>query len=330
MERSTDRDRGRTAVVARGLVVTDPARDVRQPDSTRTGVRPTVHQPVLLRETLSVLELQPGLTVVDGTVGAGGHSRAMASVLGPQSRLLGIDRDPSMLARAATVLSETSAVLRCGSYVQLPEFLQELQWPGVDRVLLDLGLSSDQLADADRGFSFQSLSGLDLRFNPQEGISAAEWLQRVTLGELTTALTEWAEEPASHRLAAAIVTARQQAPILTGQQLADIVSHALGPAGRGDRHPATRVFQALRIAVNQELQHVQSMLSEILPAVVKPSGLVAVISFHSLEDRLVKQAFRDQQVWDVVTAKPIVATPNEQRFNPRSRSAKLRCARRRG
>lgn len=288
-----------------------------------------VHVPVLLREVLRALELRPGLVVVDGTVGAGGHSRRILEQIGETGTLVGLDRDPMMLALAGQVLTAPNCHLRQASYVELPRVLAELGIPAVDRVLLDLGLSSDQLADPARGFSFHSAGPLDLRFDPSHGEPAAALLERVSESELADILAAYGEEPAAARLAAHLVARRRTKPIRTGRDLSEAVLEVL-PRKRhsDDKHPATRVFQALRIAVNRELEQVETALSGVLHDALTPGGLLAVMTFHSLEDRMVKQAFRDEDQWENLTRKPISATAAEQRINPRSRSAKLRVARR--
>ncbi len=295
-----------------------------------TGRNAAVHTPVLLRDVQRVLELQPGLVVVDGTVGAGGHARMIVSQIGDTGMLIGLDRDPMMLRLAAAVLPVSERViLRQASYVELTDVLKQLGIPTVDRVLLDLGLSSDQLADESRGFGFRAEGPLDLRFDTRRGRPASELLATATVDELEHWLKEYGEDPESGRIARCLVKRAATNPILTGADLANAVAECLGIKRRepGDKNPATRVFQALRIAVNQELDHVKRGLEESLFRSLKPGGLAAVISFHSLEDRIVKQEFRRADRWDCLTAKPIVASHQEQRVNPRSRSAKLRVAR---
>jgi 16S rRNA (cytosine1402-N4)-methyltransferase len=289
----------------------------------------TVHVPVMLREVLKGLELSSGLIVVDGTVGGGGHSRKICDSLGLTGRLIGIDRDAAMLERARAVLPSTGVTLHRGSYVELPEFLAQDGFDAVDRILVDLGLSSDQLADRERGFSFHAEGPLDLRFHTDEGPTAVAFLAGASEAELVKTFEDYGEEPHSRTIAAAIVRERMTHPIRTAQDLSRLIESAIGQKGRGDKHPATRVFQALRLAVNRELEHVQKGVTEIFPCCLRPGGLLAVITFHSLEDRIVKDAFRDAAIWDVITPKPLLPTPAEQRVNPRSRSAKLRIARRR-
>lgn len=286
----------------------------------------TVHVPVLLHEVLDQLALESGLVIVDGTVGAGGHSREIVKHMPETCRLLGIDRDPTMLARAGGVLQDSRVTLRQGSYAQLDTCLDELEIPQIDRVLLDLGLSSDQLADPARGFGYESAGPLDMRFDPSSGQPGAELLQNAPQEELTAIFRDFGEEPLAEPIAAEIVRRRRQAPVQTADDLRQLVEKLAG--SRGKTHPATRIFQALRIAVNRELEQLQLFLQDVLPRRLKPNGRALVISFHSLEDRLVKQAFREVQTWDNLTRKPIIATPSEVRWNPRSRSAKLRVARR--
>lgn len=292
-----------------------------------------VHTPVLLREVIRSLELQPGLVVVDGTVGAGGHSRLIATQIGEQGLLIGLDRDPMMLGLAKAVLPDSERiVLKHSSYVELPKILHELGLASVDRVLLDLGLSSDQLADRSRGFGFTSEGPLDLRFDTSRGKPASELLAQSSLEEIESWLSEYGEELESAKIARYLVARAGTNPIRTGLDLANGVAECLGVKRRdpGDKHPATRTFQALRIAANQELEHVKSGIEEAVYGSLKPGGLAAVISFQSLEDRIVKQEFRRSDRWESLTSKPIVASHQEQRVNPRSRSAKLRVARKLG
>jgi 16S rRNA (cytosine1402-N4)-methyltransferase len=289
----------------------------------------TVHVPVLLREVLAGLELRPGLVAVDGTFGGGGHGAAILERIGPSGRLIGLDRDPAAIARQADRWAGRPVELRAASYIELPAVLRELGLTRVDRILVDLGLSSDQLADDARGFSFHASGPLDLRFDPHSGMSAADWLMLVGEPELVRVLTEYGEEPAAKKLAAAILSERIKSPIRTAEQLAQLVERVLGAAAAREKHPATRVFQALRIAVNEELRHVEQGVNNVFLDCLAPGGVLGVITFHSLEDRLVKEAFRRSAVWENLTAKPIGPTPAEERVNPRSRSAKLRLARRR-
>jgi 16S rRNA (cytosine1402-N4)-methyltransferase len=296
------------------------------PESSPAPGSGAVHVPVLLREVVARLELQPQLVVVDGTVGAGGHSREILSRIRPGGRLIGLDRDPLMLAHASRAVSGPDVSLIHSSYRDLRQVLDSMQIATVDRVLLDLGLSSDQLADRARGFGFDAGGALDMRFDTTQGLSAAEWLNTAPQSELTAALRDYGEVPGAERLAEQIVRRR---PVETAADLIDIIeSGSASKPRRRDKSSAAQVFQAVRIAVNHELEHLQRFLSDVLPACLAPGGRAAIITFHSLEDRLVKQAFRGE-VWDSVTKKPIEATPAEARINPRSRSARLRVAVRR-
>jgi 16S rRNA (cytosine1402-N4)-methyltransferase len=287
-----------------------------------------IHQPVLLREVIRLLDLRPGLTIVDGTVGAGGHSQALLSHIGSSGKLIGLDRDPMMLAWAAKTLADPRCILRQASYAQLPEILDDLQIPKVDRILLDLGLSSDQLADSERGFGIKTAGPLDMRFDIRQGISATELLATKSESELADIFFRFGEERHSRAIARTICERRVGCPVRTARDLADAVIESVSTAERrrSEIHPATRVFQALRIAVNAELDQLQIALSTAIPQRLQAGGIAAVISFHSLEDRLVKDAFRDQQTWQNLTSKPVTARPAEQRMNPRSRTAKLRAA----
>ena len=291
-----------------------------------------VHIPVLRAEILHYLELSAGLCVVDATVGAGGHSVDILEQISPGGTLIGIDRDPMMLGLAATRLQSSPAYdvrhvhLVQGSYVSLPDILARRDLTSVDRVLADLGLSSDQLADTGRGFSFESDGPLDLRFDVSAGEPAHEILRTRSADQLAAIFRDFGEERHSDRLARQIVTARKHSPIRTARELAAVVASVIPRRESGGSHPATRIFQALRIAANQELEHVTRFVGEVLPDVVRPGGRAAVITFHSLEDRIIKNAFRDASVWQQVTKKPVEATAAEKRHNPRSRSAKLRVA----
>jgi 16S rRNA (cytosine1402-N4)-methyltransferase len=298
--------------------------------STPTGGDPgaSIHRPVLAREVVQFLDLAPGLVVVDGTVGGGGHSKLILEQLGPDGKLIGLDRDPMMLGMAAHVLADPRATLRHASYAQLPEILDSLQIARVDRVLLDLGLSSDQLGDASRGFGIQSGGPLDMRFDVSAGPSASDLLSTLDEGELAALFERYGEERASRAIARSIVSRRPDHPEWTAADLVAAVAASLprGPKRGHDIHPATRVFQALRIAVNHELEQLEQFLATALADRIQPGGRAVIISFHSLEDRLVKDAFRDQAKWQNLTPKPVTARSAEQRMNPRSRTAKLRVA----
>ena len=301
-----------------------------QPQPGDSGRRPSArHRPVLLHETIAQLDLAPGLTVVDGTVGAGGHSSHILKVIGPEGLLIGLDRDPMMLAHAGRVLTAGTAHLHHASYQELPEILQQEGLSGVDRILLDLGLSSDQLDDSTRGFSFHAEGPLDLRFDTSTGEPAAALLQRLDRDELTELFQSLGEERFAARIAGAIVAARGTGLPESAGEVAEIIRRAVpGSARQPHRDPATRAFQALRIAVNQELDHLTHALEQVLPENIVPGGRAVVITFHSLEDRLVKDAFRDRTRWQDLTPRPVTARPAEIRLNPRARTAKIRAARR--
>jgi 16S rRNA (cytosine1402-N4)-methyltransferase len=290
----------------------------------RESAQQPVHVPVLLGPVLDFLDLHPGLVVVDGTVGAGGHAQHILERIQPGGRLIGMDRDPMMLAHARKVLTQPDVCLVHANYADLGQALAGRGLSFVDRVLIDLGLSSDQLADAGRGFSFDADGPLDMRFDTSHGPTAADLVNRCPEAELARILFEYGEERHSRRIARRIVAQR---PIRTAAELAELVRRAAPPhRGRQRIHPATRVFQALRIAANDELGALRTLLHNELPRVLRPGGRAVVISFHSLEDRLVKQAFRDRDRWENLTRKPVIADEAELRANPRSRSAKLRAA----
>jgi 16S rRNA (cytosine1402-N4)-methyltransferase len=288
----------------------------------------TVHVPVLLDEVLQWLEPQAGKRLADGTLGGGGHTRALAERVGESGMVLGIDRDAAAIARAAERLVGLPVRLVHASYADLPDILAELSCEPLDGVLLDLGLSSDQLADDERGFSFHSDGPLDLRFDTASGRPAWELLRRLPTDALADLIYQFGEERHSRRIAREIVARRERDPIRTAAQLGELLRRIV-PRSRHDKiDPATRTFQALRIAVNGELDELTRALA-VLPGCLRPGGRLAIISFHSLEDRLVKQAFRDDPRWEPLTKKPIWASELEQERNPRSRSARLRVAERR-
>ena len=285
------------------------------------------HLPVLLNEVVEWLAPAPGEIFVDGTSGGGGHLRALAAAVGDEGLVLGLDRDPAALSGAESVLRGLPVKLAHCNYADLPELLAQLEIAAVDGILLDLGLSSDQLADPDRGFSFSSQGSLDLRFNVQEGEPAWRLLEWINERQLADLIYKYGEDRNSRRIARQIVSRRRTQPIRSAAELAEVV-RASRPKSlpRGRIHPATRTFQALRIAVNEELKWLEVALGRF-PACLRPGGRIAVLSFHSLEDRLVKQAFRDDPRLEVRTRKPIIPGPQEIAANPRARSAKLRVAR---
>ncbi|RIK78190.1 MAG: 16S rRNA (cytosine(1402)-N(4))-methyltransferase RsmH [Planctomycetota bacterium] len=287
-----------------------------------------VHVPVLLAEVLQYLQPAPGGVFVDGTLGSGGHTRALAEAVGPSGQVIGVDRDPHAILRAEQTLAGLPIAVVAASYADIPEVLDEASVAAVDGMLLDLGLSSDQLADPQRGFSFHSPGELDLRFNQDEGEPAWRMLARLGEQHLAEIIHRFGEERFSRRIARRIVEQRRVEPIRTASQLAALVRSVV-PRSRGhDIDPATRTFQALRIAVNGELDALGVALRR-LPSRLKPGGRIAIISFHSLEDRMVKEAFRNDARLVVVTRKPVQAGAEEVGRNPRARSAKLRVAQRR-
>ncbi|MCB9641330.1 MAG: 16S rRNA (cytosine(1402)-N(4))-methyltransferase RsmH [Myxococcales bacterium] len=307
------------------------------------------HLPVLLEETISCWVREGARYVVDGTVGGGGHSEAALSRF-PDLQLLGLDRDVDALAEAGRKLARFGdrARLHQGSYAELDKHLAEVGWPSqVDGILLDLGVSSYQLDTAGRGFSFRMDGPLDMRF-AQEGEdtqTAAELVNYVEEGELARLFRDWGEERHAKRAARAIVRAREKEPFETTTQLRLCLESVLGShAPKGRVHPATRCFQALRIAVNQEFSHIDKFLANF-PSWLATEGRIAIISFHSLEDRRVKQRLRalatgtddpnvplmdrDEPTFSLLTRKPITGQEQEIAENPRARSALLRAAQKR-
>jgi 16S rRNA (cytosine1402-N4)-methyltransferase len=285
------------------------------------------HVPVLSAEVLELLAPQPGQTIVDATVGGGGHARLLAERLESSGLLIGLDQDAAMLALARPRLSGLPVRLFQSNFDQLRHVLDELGIAAVDAVLADLGFCSDQMDAPERGLSFQQPGPLDMRLNPEEGEPVSQLLRRLGERDLADLFWQYGEERFSRRIARRIVEARRLAPLETTDQLAELVRRCV-PRPKGRRSPidpATRVFQALRIAVNDELGALERLLAA-LPQCVKPGGRVALISFHSLEDRLVKQAFRDREKWQELTRKPVQAGEEEVQINPRARSAKLRAA----
>jgi len=291
------------------------------------------HIPVLLKEAIDFLAVRRGGTYVDATLGLGGHSFEIAKLLGREGRLIGFDKDPAALERARQKLSDPPAELKDdwpeiryehGSFARLGEVLG----PGsIDGLLADLGVSSLQLEDASRGFSFQADGPSDMRMNPKVGESAEQVVNRIGEKELADVIYEFGEERRSRRIARAIVRAR---PIRSTRHLVEVVSAAARPMKHERIHPATRTFQAIRIFVNRELDDVRALLQSA-PTALRKQGRMVVISFHSLEDRIVKDAMRDgahHGQYELLTKKPLTATEEEIERNPRSRSAKLRAAER--
>ncbi|MFL7869618.1 MAG: 16S rRNA (cytosine(1402)-N(4))-methyltransferase RsmH, partial [Anaerolineales bacterium] len=298
------------------------------------------HQPVLYHEIIHALQPKNKGRYVDGTLGAGGHARGILEACAPDGRLLGLDVDPQALALARETLAPYGERIRLrqASYDSLAETLREIGWDKVDGILLDLGLSSMQLDSPERGFSFQQDAPLDMRFDPASPTTAADLVNTLSGNELADLIFRYGEEHASRRIAQAIVKAR---PLQTTRQLAAVIESVVPRKGRV--HPATQTFQALRIAVNDELERLENVLPQALAA-LRSGGRLAIISFHSLEDRIVKEYFRreskDQvnppyeRIYEVekkatlkeINRKVIIPGEAEVKANPRARSAKLRIA----
>jgi 16S rRNA (cytosine1402-N4)-methyltransferase len=289
---------------------------------------PSLHVPVMLDEVTAGLDPRPGQTFVDGTLGAGGHARRLAEMVGPRGLVVGLDRDPAALAAARHALSGLPVKLVQANYCDLNEVLEREEIAAVDGIVLDLGLSSDQLADDARGFSFAASGALDLRFDPTAGEPAWRLIERLSETQLADLIFKYGEERYSRRIARALVERRRAEPLRTARELAELVRRSV-PRGRGKARidPATRTFQALRIAVNDELGSLARALEDF-PNHLAAGGRLAVISFHSLEDRLVKEAFRNDPRYENLTKKPLRPGEAEVHRNPRARSAKLRLARR--
>jgi 16S rRNA (cytosine1402-N4)-methyltransferase len=303
-----------------------------------------VHLSVMPDQVLTLLAPQPGETFLDGTVGGGGHARRILEATAPDGRLLGLDRDATALRRAAMVLDPFGGrvTLRQRNFSEAGAVLAELGWSGVDGMLLDLGVSSFQLDEAERGFSFRSDAPLDMRMDQGSGTTAAEVLNTLAVEDLTRIFREYGEERWAGRIARRIAQTRQERPLATTLQLAELVRDTV-PGGRvpGRIHPATRVFQALRIHVNGELDHLRQALAGAVD-LLRPGGRLAVISFHSLEDRMVKQFFQEQirtcvcpprlpvcacdrqPRVELLTRRGLRASQEEIALNPRARSAILR------
>ena len=289
------------------------------------------HVPVLLKEAIDFLAVKRGGTYIDATVGLGGHSYEIAKRLGAPGHLIGLDKDPAALERAGVRL-QASGVGEWPSVTLLQRSFAEIakghKAATVDGILADIGVSSLQLGDAARGFSFQADGPLDMRMDPQSERTAEQVVNHLDERQLADVIYEFGEERRSRRIARAICRSR---PIRSTAHLADVISAAARPMNSEQRriHPATRTFQALRIFVNRELEDLQALLTAA-PRILKPGGRVVVISFHSLEDRIVKDAFRESgnkdKYFRVLTRKPVTASEEESDRNPRARSAKLRAA----
>jgi len=315
------------------------------------GGREVSHVPVLLKEAIDFLHVRRGGTYIDATVGVGGHSYEIAKRLGAPGHLIGLDKDPAALeiAREKLVVGRQSSVVgECADekpmtedrrpdwpmitllHRSFAEVAEGVQSGSVDGLLADIGVSSLQLDDAARGFSFQADGPLDMRMNPQSERTAEQVVNHLDERQLADVIYEFGEERRSRRIARAICRSR---PIRSTAQLADVISAAARPMNQAERriHPATRTFQALRIFVNRELDDLKALL-EAAPQILKPGGRVVIISFHSLEDRIVKDAFREgsnqDRYYRILTKKPVVASEVESDRNPRARSAKLRAAER--
>jgi 16S rRNA (cytosine1402-N4)-methyltransferase len=301
-----------------------------------------LHTPVLLSDVLTALDPRPGGRFIDGTLGAGGHAEAILQASAPDGRLLGLDADPAALSLARQTLAPYADRIRLvnANFSQVARIAHSYDSSPVDGILLDLGLSSMQLDAVERGFSFQSEGPLDMRYDPTGATTAADLVNNLPADELADLIYRFGEERRSRAIARAIVAAR---PLHTTRELADVIARAAGGRRQARIHPATRTFQALRIAVNDELEALRNTLPQAL-TLLSPGGRIAVISFHSLEDRIVKNFFVQESkdcicppeqlvctcghkaTLRIITRKPISANPAEIEANPRARSAKLRVA----
>jgi 16S rRNA (cytosine1402-N4)-methyltransferase len=332
---------------------TDTPQGVGHGRGRQAGHLPADHVPVLLKEAIDFLNVRRGGTYIDATVGLGGHSYEIAKRLGAPGHLIGLDKDPAALALARKRLTQGPSTARSDSLRESGRSARDdrdgTDWPTitllhrsfaevakgqkagtVDGILADIGVSSLQLDDAARGFSFQAEGPLDMRMDPHSERTAEQVVNHLDERQLADVIYEFGEERRSRRIARAICRSR---PIRTTAQLADVISAAARPMNQAERriHPATRTFQALRIFVNRELDDLKALLAAA-PQLLKPGGRIVVISFHSLEDRIVKDAFREGSNQDVyyriLTKKPVTASEEESDRNPRARSAKLRAAER--
>jgi 16S rRNA (cytosine1402-N4)-methyltransferase len=306
------------------------------PQGVGRGGRATSHVPVLLKEAIDFLAVRRGGIYIDATVGLGGHSYEIAKRLGAPGHLIGLDKDPAALevAKGKVVVGRSSLVVGESDWPTVTllnrsfaEIAKGNKPATIDGILADIGVSSLQLDDAARGFSFQADGPLDMRMDPRGERTAEQVVNHLDERQLADVIYEFGEERRSRRIARAICRSR---PIRSTAHLADVISAAARPMNQAERriHPATKTFQALRIFVNRELEDLQALL-EAAPRILKPGGRVVVISFHSLEDRIVKDAFREgasNGYLSVLTKKPVTATELESDRNPRARSAKLRAA----
>lgn len=289
------------------------------------------HTPVMLKEVLDFLELKPGKVIVDATTGTGGHSLEIAARIMPKGKLVCIDRDQKSLSVAAERLKDFREISHFahGNFIDIPEILKGIGIKKVDGVLFDLGISSFQLEDPERGFSFQYEGPLDMRLDRDSYISAYDLVNNLNEEEISAMLWNFGQERWHNRIAHLLIQERQKSPIATTRQLSNIVIKAIPYKYRHYRiHPATRTFQAVRIAVNRELETLDTAITRALD-VLNDKGRICVISFHSLEDRIVKLNFRklaSEEKVRVITPKPLTPALSEAQGNPSSRSAKLRVA----
>ncbi|MBI2642583.1 MAG: 16S rRNA (cytosine(1402)-N(4))-methyltransferase RsmH [Candidatus Wildermuthbacteria bacterium] len=282
-----------------------------------------MHVPVLKQEVLEYLDPKPNENFIDATLGLGGHAGAILEKIAPRGRVLGIEWDPETISK---ISKQERLTLVNDSYAHLEEIVKREKFPKISGILFDLGMSSWQLEESKRGFSFQKNEVLDARFNPGHGLDAKKILNFWSRFDIQGILKDYGEEQFAESIARYIVEARKRAPVVRTFQLVDIIKEAT-PAWyhRKKLHFATKTFQALRIAANSELENLQAALPQAV-SLLHPGGRLLVISFHSLEDRIVKNFFRNNQQLEIRTKKPVVANFKEQRANPRSRSAKLRVA----
>ncbi|MGH7198840.1 MAG: 16S rRNA (cytosine(1402)-N(4))-methyltransferase RsmH [Candidatus Omnitrophota bacterium] len=288
------------------------------------GAVKEIHRPVLVSEVIDQLRIRPEGKYIDGTIGAGGHTEEILKKLGEKGRVLGIDRDPEILN---VVREKMEVPLYHGSFEDLDQACDLLGTRQVDGILLDLGISSLQVDRPERGFSFMKEASLDMRMDPSDRTTAEEIIRKSSERELERILRDYGEEPFARKIAAAIVERRRRRPIDTTTELAEVISKAI-PVWPHRLHPATRTFQALRIAVNRELDRLKIFL-ERAPAVLASGGRLVILSYHSLEDRIVKQSFVRWEMEGVlrrITKKPIRPSEAEILENPRARSAKMRVA----
>lgn len=301
-----------------------------------SGTQPQ-HEPVLVTPLRELLRLQPGQTFLDGTLGLAGHALALLPHILPDGKYVGLDLDPLMIATAGQRLADAglgaACLLRHASYTDVGAVLEDLGWPGVDGILLDLGVNSAQLDDPVRGFSFDRDGPLDMRFNRQQQRQAVDLINAMSESELADLFYEYGQETASRKIAKRICQARHTTRINSTLALARLIEGLVRSGevrASGRLHPATRVFQSLRIAVNAELDNLRRFLAGVT-GWLRPGGKLAVISFHSLEDGMVKEFLREARrtgTFAELTKRPVVADPQERDQNPRSRSAKLRVAQR--